>query len=147
MVSTTGRIEVNENINLDEKELHFGFVRASGPGGQNVNKVSSAVQLRFDVANSTSLPDEVRNRLSRLARNRINDDGILVIEARRYRMQDQNRQDSVDRLIQLIRRAAEKPKIRKKTKPTAASKRRRLEEKHRRGVVKRLRGSYSDQIE
>jgi ribosome-associated protein len=147
MVSTTGRIEVNENINLDEKELHFEFVRASGPGGQNVNKVSSAVQLRFDVANSTSLPDEVRNRLSRLARNRINDDGILVIEARRYRMQDQNRQDSVDRLIQLIRRAAEKPKIRKKTKPTAASKRRRLEEKHRRGVVKRLRGSYSDQIE
>jgi ribosome-associated protein len=147
MVDSVGPIKANENIILDEKELHFEFVRASGPGGQNINKVATAVQLRFDVANSPSLPDEVRNRLSHLARNRINEDGVLVIVARRFRTQDQNRQDAVDRLIRLIHQAAEKPKLRKKTRPSEASKRRRLEDKRRRGTIKRLRRSEPDQIE
>jgi ribosome-associated protein len=137
-------IEATQEIVIAESELEFDFVRASGPGGQNVNKVASAAQLRFDVVNSPSLPDEVRSRLLHLARNRITEDGILVIEAKRYRTQEQNRQDAIDRLVTLIRRATEKPKIRKKTKPTLESQRRRLEGKKRRGEVKRLRGSKPD---
>ena len=134
-------IEVTGDIILDENELEFNFIRASGRGGQNVNKVASAVQLRYDVLNSPILPDDVRSRLLHLARNRITEEGILVIEARRFRTQERNRQDAVDRIVDLIRRAAEKPKIRKRTRPTEASRRRRLEQKRHRGEVKRLRGS------
>jgi ribosome-associated protein len=132
-------IRVTGTITIGEEEIHQEFIRASGPGGQNVNKVATAVQLRFDVAHSTSLPEDVRERLTRLAGRRMNKEGYLVIDARRFRTQEQNRQDSVARLVGLIRQAAQRPKIRKRTTPTLASKERRLESKHRRGKIKHLR--------
>jgi ribosome-associated protein len=132
-------IPVTRNIAIDESELQFHFVRSSGPGGQNVNKVSTAVQLRFDVGNSPSLPGDVRTRLIRLAGRRITQDGILIIEARQFRTQERNREDAVERLKELIREAARKPKPRKKTKPTAAAKERRIENKKKRGEVKKAR--------
>jgi ribosome-associated protein len=135
------KIEINDQISIDESELELDFVQASGPGGQNVNKVASAVQLRFDAASSPSLPDEMRKHLKRLAGKRLTADGILIIEASQYRSQERNRQDAVDRLVELLRKAAKKPRPRRKTKPTAASKRKRLEAKHRRGEIKRLRRS------
>src|SRR5512147_230783 len=122
-------IRVAPGITLDDSEIQEEFVRSSGPGGQNVNKVATAVQLRFNVLQSPSLPEDVRGRLLRLARNRINADGELVIEAKQFRTQDQNRQAALDRLLQWVRHAAEKPKIRKETRPTLASKQRRLETK------------------
>ena len=131
-------IEVTDLISLGDDEIKLEFVQSSGPGGQNVNKVASAVQLRFDI-NSTSLPDDVRSRLVQIAKNRINDDGILLIEARRYRTQEQNRADAIARLVELIRKAAEKPKLRRRTRPTAASIQKRLESKRRRSQTKRLR--------
>jgi ribosome-associated protein len=132
-------IEVTPNIKIDESELQFEFVRASGPGGQNINKVASAVQLRFDVAHSPALPEDVRSRLAYLAGRRLTDEGILIIEAKRFRTQEQNRQDALDRFLTLIRRASQKPKLRKPTRPTAQSRQRRLEAKKRRGEVKRMR--------
>jgi ribosome-associated protein len=132
-------IQVNEAIAIDEEELQLDFVRASGPGGQNVNKVSTAVQLRFNVRDSGSLPDEVKRRLARLAGRRMTEEGILILEAKQHRTQEQNRQEAIDRLVELVRRAAEKPKVRKRTRPTAESQRRRLEAKRRRGEIKRLR--------
>jgi ribosome-associated protein len=140
-------IEITGKISIVESELQFDFIRASGPGGQNVNKVSSAVQLRFDVARSPSLPEEVRQRLSQIAANRINKDGVLILEASRFRSQEQNRQEAIDRLVELIRRAAHKPRPRKKTRPSAASIERRLQEKRRRSQTKRLRGPGSYQQE
>jgi ribosome-associated protein len=134
-------IPVTDEIALDEREIEESFVRASGPGGQNVNKVSSAVQLRFNVAASPSLPGPVRARLRGLAGRRLTQDGVLVITAQRFRSQDQNRQDALERLITLIRQAAVRPTPRRKTRPTLASKRRRLEAKGRRSEVKSLRGS------
>jgi len=132
-------IPIIDSIALDENELRLDFIRASGPGGQNVNKVSTAVQLRFDASGSPSLPAEVRQRLLSLARGRITEKGELIIEARRFRTQAANRQDAIERLVQLIRKAAEKPAVRRATRPTLASKKRRLETKKRRSETKSLR--------
>ncbi len=132
-------IRVNAQIELDEREIQEDFVRASGPGGQNVNKVSTAVQLRFDVARSPSLPDPVRERLIVLAGRRLTQDGVLIIEAERYRSQRRNRDDALERLIELIREACEVDKPRRPTRPTLASKKRRLDSKQRRGETKKLR--------
>ena len=136
---------ITPSISIAEDEISWAFVRASGPGGQNVNKVSTAAQLRFDVAKSGSLPDAVKQRLARLAGRRMTDDGVLVIDARRYRSRQRNRDDAVSRLAALIRAAAEAPKARRRTKPTAASRRRRLDVKKRRGETKRLRGRVEPQ--
>jgi ribosome-associated protein len=134
-------IRVNADIELDEREIQEDFVRASGPGGQNVNKVSTAVQLRFDVAHSSALPEAVRARLTSLAGRRITQDGVLIIEAERYRSQRRNRDDALGKLIALIREACEVEKPRRPTRPTLASRKRRLESKQRRGDTKRLRTS------
>jgi ribosome-associated protein len=132
-------IRVNAQIELDEREIQEDFVRASGPGGQNVNKVSTAVQLRFDVARSPSLPDPVRVRLIALAGRRVTQDGVLIIEAERFRSQRRNRDDALERLIELIREACEVDKPRRPTRPTLASRKRRLDSKQRRGETKKLR--------
>jgi len=138
------RITITDAISLGEDELVESFVLASGPGGQNVNKVSSAVQLRFDVAHSPSLGDEVRARLSSLAGQRLTKDGVIVISARSHRSQERNRADARARLVELIRRAATPPKPRRPTKPTRASKERRLDSKIRRAKLKRNRGRVGD---
>ena len=132
-------IYITPTIRLDEREIQEEFILASGPGGQNVNKVATAVKLRFQVINSTSLPDDVRKRLIRLAGRRMSEDGTLIIDARRFRSQARNREDAMTRLVELIRKAAEKPKRRIRTKPTLASKKRRLETKRRRAETKRKR--------
>ena len=132
-------IRVNARIELDEREIQEDFVRASGPGGQNVNKVSTAVQLRFDVARSPSLPEPVRARLVTLAGRRLTQDGVLIIEAERYRSQRRNRDDALERLLALIREACEVETPRRPTRPTLASKKRRLDSKQRRGETKKLR--------
>jgi len=134
-------IEITPEIALDERELTERFVRASGPGGQNVNKVSTAVQLRIDARCSPSLPDDVRARLERLAGGQMTGDGEIVIIAQRYRTQERNRQDALDRLVTLIRRAAQPPTPRTPTKPTRASRQRRLDAKRRSATTKALRST------
>jgi ribosome-associated protein len=132
-------IRITPGISIREAELTLDFIRSSGPGGQNVNKVATAVQLRFDVFRSTSLPEAVRRRLLRMAGKRVSKEGVLLIDARRFRTQERNRQDAVDRLVEWIRKAAVKPKKRIKTRPTLRSRERRLEGKRRRSETKRLR--------
>jgi ribosome-associated protein len=132
-------IRISTRIAVDEREIDESFVRASGPGGQNVNKLSTAVQLRFDVRGSPSLPGDVKARLERLAGTRLTRDGVLVIIAQRHRTQARNRQDALDRLVDLIRRAATPPVARRPTKPTAASRERRIESKKHRAGIKRQR--------
>jgi len=133
-------LEITPALQIDERELQIDFIRASGPGGQNVNKVATAVQLRFDVR-AASLPDEVKERLKHLAGKRLTSEGILLIEAKRFRTQEQNRADALQRFVELVRQSLVKPKARRKTKPTQAAKERRIKEKKRRAEIKKIRQS------
>ena len=137
-------LEINSDITTKTAEIRFDFVRSSGPGGQNVNKVASAAQLRFDIRNSTSIPDEIKPRLIKLAGKRVNSEAVLLIDARTSRSQSQNRAEALERLKALILKALHKPKPRRKTRPTAASKEKRLRSKKMRSNLKRLRGNVKD---
>lgn len=137
-------ISVTPGIALDENEIELSFIRASGPGGQNVNKVATAVQLRFDVLRSASLPPPVRERLRVLAGRRVSREGVLVITAHRFRSQDMNRRDAIERLVALIQQAAVPRKARRATRPTRSSRERRLEAKRRHSAIKRGRSNRPD---
>ena len=132
-------IEITNKISLNANELEFSFVRASGPGGQNVNKVSTVAQLRFDLQNNSNIPSEAKVRLQKLAGKKLNSDGIIIIDARRFRSQERNKQDAIERLVALIKKSIEKPKPRKKTKPTKAAKLKRLDNKRKKGDLKKNR--------
>ena len=132
-------LQISPSIQIDERELQFEYIRASGPGGQNVNKVATAVQLRFDITHSPSLASDQKERLTRLAGKRVNADGVLVIEARRFRSQEANREDAVRRLIELLHKSLAPPKPRRRTKPTSASREKRLKDKRQKGEVKKSR--------
>ncbi len=134
-------VEITPTLSLEDNELRFDFIRASGPGGQNVNKVASAIKLYFDVRQSPSLPDVVKERLAKLAGKRMTESGVLVIDARRYRTQEGNRLDATQRLVALIQKALEEPTPRKKTRPNAAARAARLAEKKHRSMIKRERRS------
>jgi ribosome-associated protein len=135
---------ITDTLSIDDSELDWDFVRSSGPGGQNVNKVATAVQLRFDVRRSPSLPEDIRDRMIRLAGKRITSGGILVIQARRFRSQEGNRQDAWDRLAELVKKAMVRPRVRKRTRPSQAAKVRRLEEKAKRSKIKKMRGKVGE---
>lgn len=134
-------IEITPTLSIEDSEIQLEYIRASGPGGQNVNKVATAVQLRFDIRNSPSLADDVKLRLTRLGGQRVTLEGMLILEAKRYRTQEQNRSDAILRLTALIQRALEKPKTRRATRPSLASQTRRIESKKKRGDIKKNRGA------
>jgi ribosome-associated protein len=136
-------LEITPTLKIEERELQFEYIRASGPGGQNVNKVATAVQLRFDVINSPSLASDIKGRLVHLAGKRVNTDGVLLIEAKRFRTQEANREDAIRRFLELIQKSLTPPKPRKKTKPTAASREKRLKEKKQKGATKKIRQNRS----
>ena len=139
-------IRITATVHIDEREIEETFIRSSGPGGQNVNAVSTAVQLRFDVRQSPSLSSAMRRRVEALAGRRLTQDGVIVITARRYRTQDANRKDALHRLVELLRQAAEPPTVRKATMPPRASRRRRLEAKGRRARLKKERITRADDL-
>lgn len=139
-------LEITPSLHIDEHELQFEFIRASGPGGQNVNKVATAVQLRLDVRGSKSLPEDVKVRLTKLAGTRITGNGVLVIEAKRFRTQEQNRFDAIERFRELVKKASQGPKFRRKTEPTISSVEKRLQEKKRRREIKKKRRQVFDEI-
>ena len=132
-------IYISRDISIDEKEIEVDFVRSSGPGGQNINKVSTAVQLRFNIKQSLSLPVDVKKRLADLAGTRLSEKGEIIIEAKRFRTQTKNREDAIQRLIVLIKQAAQKPKVRKKTKPSVSASAARVFDKKKRGAIKKIR--------
>ncbi len=132
-------VRITSSIQINDEEIELAFIRSTGPGGQNVNKVSSAVQLRFNVQGSPSIPQDVKLRLIKLAGRRMSSEGVLIIDARQYRSQERNRQSALERLVRLIQQACEPPKLRHKTKPSRASILRRLETKRKRSEIKRMR--------
>ncbi|HNW14313.1 MAG TPA: alternative ribosome rescue aminoacyl-tRNA hydrolase ArfB [Anaerolineaceae bacterium] len=134
-------IEITPSLSLDDSEIQFDFIRASGPGGQNVNKIASVAQLRFDIRSTSSLDAEVKERLIKLAGSRVTENGILILEAKRFRTQEQNRADAIARLVSLIQKALEKPRLRRATRPSRASQAARVESKKKRGEIKRSRHS------